>query len=101
MSLIELMPEEAEPRSAERTALVMGYELGSVQRSLVYASHKHAQGDYVGKNAHLQSARIELADLITQCQLLAEQMGWKWLELENDGRERFGERMREIEEGTL
>ena len=61
MSLTELMPEEAEPYSVERTVLVMGYELGSIQKSLVYASHKRNQGDDAGENVHLQSARIELA----------------------------------------
>ena len=101
MSLKDLMPYEAKPDSTERTINVMCYELGSLSKSLVYAEHKASMGNTAGSLAYTANARIELADLITQCYLLAEQMGWKWIDLENDGRERFRQRMEEIEEGTL
>lgn len=99
--LRDLMPCEANPDDPLWTTNIMTYELGSVIKSLVYARHKEVHGEGKSMRAHLANARIEFADLITQCQVLAEQMEWNWLELKNDGRERFEERMRELEDGTL
>lgn len=99
--LRDLMPCEARPDDPLWTTNIMSYELGSVVKGLVYAGHKEVHGEEKSVRAHLANARIGLADLITQCHVLAEQMGWNWLELKNDGRERFEERMRELEDGTL
>ena len=84
-----------------RTTQIMTYELGGIIRSLVYAEHMGRQGRKDRQKAYLAEARVGLADLMTQSQLLAEQMGWRPIDLENDGLERFLERMQEIKEGKL
>jgi len=99
--LTDVMPPEAEPGDPLRTTTIMTYELGGMIKSLVYADHKKRQGQEKSYRARMADARIGLADLITQCHVLAEQLGWKMIDLRNDGMERFEERMREIEEGTL
>jgi len=95
--LVDKMPALAKPEDPIWTTTIMSYELGSVIRALVKARIKSAQGDKDGERAYLAEARIELADLLTQGYLLAEQMGWKRVDLENDGCERFCERMKELE----
>jgi len=99
--LTELMPSQAKPLDPLWTTNIMSYELGAVIRGLVYAHHRKNQTDDSMVSSSLANSRINLADLITQCQLLAEQMDWKWADLVKDGRERFYERMSEIEEGRL
>jgi len=99
--LKELMPPEAGPDDPLRTTNIMTYELGGLVKSLIYADHKRRQGEDDSYAARVADARICLADLLTQGYVLAEQMGWKRIDLENDGKERFEERMREIEEGVL
>jgi len=99
-NLISKMPAEAKPEDELHTCNIMTYELGAVVNSLVWAKHKRSWGDTKGANARRESARVDLADLITQCRLLAEQMYWSWFELERDGQERFLERMKEIEENS-
>jgi len=81
------------------TTTIMTYELGSVIRALTKARNKLAFGDAKGEKAYLAEAKIELADLLTQGFLLAEQMGWKRIDLEHDGYERFCQRMQEYKEG--
>jgi len=99
--LKELIPPEAGPDDPLWTTTIMTYELGSVVRALVRRRVKLTYGDDKGARAYEAEAKIELADLLTQVYVLAEQMGWKRIDLENDGKERFEERMREIEEGVL
>lgn len=77
------------------TTTIMTYELGSVIRALTKARNKKAFKDEKGERAYIAEARIELADLLTQSYLLVEQMGWKRAELENEGKRRFEERMKE------
>ena len=101
IKLTDEMPAGAMPMDELHTCNIMTYELGAVVNGLVYARHKRSWGDVKGANAREKSARINLADLITQCRLLAEQMDWPWFELEKDGQERFFERMKEIEEAKL
>lgn len=96
MHLVDSMPEAAQPEDPIWTTSIMTYELGGVVQGLVYARHKRSWGDEESANAREKSARINLADLIVQCQVLAEQMRWPWMDLENDGMERFLERMAEI-----
>jgi len=81
------------------TTTIMTYELGSVIRALTKARNKAAFKDEKGQKAYLAEARIELADLLTQSYLLVEQMGWRRIELENEGKERFCERMEEYRKG--
>lgn len=101
MMLRDMMPAAARPEEPLRTTSVMTYELGEIISALIRAEHKRAQGDISGMNAYLATARIGFADLRTQGRLLAEQMGWKLTEVENDGLERFQERMKEIADGTI
>ena len=98
--LVEKAPDHANPEDPIWTTTIMTYELGSVVRGLVKARLKRLSGDHKGEKAYLAEARIELADLITQCHFLAEQMKWDRADLIQDGVERFEERMREIEEAT-
>ena len=85
------------------TCNIMTYELGAIVRSLIYAD-RHSGGPAEDKDkerAYLGSARIDLADLILQCRLIAEQAGWDYAELIDDGEERFLERMKEWKDGKL
>jgi NTP pyrophosphatase (non-canonical NTP hydrolase) len=95
--LRDIMPASAGPEEPLHTTNVMLYELGSLTRCLVRMHHRTARGvGDEGTRALKATARIELADLLTQVRLLAEQMGWDMIGLENDGMERFKERMSEI-----
>ena len=85
----------SKPHDPIWTTTIMTYELGSVIRALTKARNKSAYGDTAGERAYLAEAKVELADLLTQGYLLAEQMGWKRIDLENDGCERFETRMNE------
>ena len=96
--LVNAMPPGAQPGNTLKTLVVMGYELGGIQRNLIYAGVTEDPQMY---DARVGGARIELADLITQCRLLAEQYRWSWDSLVADGEERFRERMRELAEGRL
>lgn len=98
MKLIDSIPSYQTPL---RTTQVITYELGGIIRNLIYAGHMERQGEEKRKRAKLAEARIDLADLLTQAHLLAEQMGWELVDLENDGEERFLERMKEIKKGEL
>lgn len=97
--LIEKAPPLAQPDNPIWTTTIMTYELGSLIRALVRARAKSAWGDHKSEKAYLAEARIEAADLLTQLRFLAEQMGWKMIDLENDGQERFCERMDQLENG--
>lgn len=120
--LKEMMPPEAYPESEERTCFIMVYELGAIARSLTYAERALRSPGDTRKNvvrAHYQGVRVNLADLITQCRLLAEQMQvrvsrdpslqspdmqittWGLDALIQDGEERFQLRMEEIRKGEL
>ena len=99
--LRDYMAASAKPETPLRTTNVMSYELGGIIRGLIYAEHKRAQGDVKGMNAHIANARVGHADLLVQLQLLAEQMGWDMVDQENDGMERFRERMTEIKTGVI
>lgn len=85
----------SKPEDPIWTTTIMTYELGSMIRALTKARNKSAYCDKDGERAYLAEAKVELADLLTQGYLLAEQMGWKRIDLENDGKERFIERMEE------
>lgn len=92
------IPESQDPL---RTANIMAYELGYITHDLLYADLKSTWNDEKGVKIRLANARINLADLITMCRLLAEQMDWSWLSLIKDGEERFSDRMEEIEDQRL
>ena len=88
----------AKPNDPIWTTTIMTYELGSVIRALTKARNKRAFKDEKGERAYIAEARIELADMITQAYLLAEQMEWDIIDLENEGKARFEERMKEYNE---
>jgi len=75
--LVDIMPAAAKPTDPLTTCNIMTYELGAVVNGLVYARHKRSWGDLKGAASYTANARINLADLVTQCQLLAEQLGWR------------------------
>lgn len=100
--LRDCMPASAGPEDPLRTTNVMLYELGSLTRCLVRSRHRIARGEAKESiRALTATARIDLADLYTQVRLLAEQMNWDMIGLENDGTERFKERMAEIRKGEI
>jgi len=101
MILKDAMPKQARPSDPIWTTSVMTRELGRVIEGLMYAHHKRSWGDDKGVRIREADARINLADLITQCRVLAEQMSWPWLTLLKDGEERFLERMTDISEKRL
>ena len=88
----------AKPNDPIWTTTIMTYELGSLIRGLTKARNKKAFKDEAGERAYLAEARIECADLITQTYLLAEQMDWDIVDLENEGKARFERRMKEYNE---
>lgn len=89
--LVEKMPDVAKPEDPIWTTVMMMRELGGLVRALCKAQESEEMG-------YDAEARIWLADLITQCYVLAEQKGWKRLELENDGMDRFCRKMEELED---
>lgn len=99
--LKEHMPEKAQPESPERTCLIMTYNLGYVVHEIVYGNNRKTARDPTLVSVHFAEARLNLADLMTQCRLLAEQMGWDEQGLREDGEERFIHRMWELQEGVI
>jgi len=101
MRLQDMIPAKAGPNDPLHTANIMTYEHGSMVRALVRRRVKLAQGDKQGAKAYEAEAKIEHADLVMQCKVIADQMDWKMAEQEKIGLERFQERMEEIKSGTL
>lgn len=91
-----MMPAVAKPEDPIWATTIMTYELGSLIRSLVKARLCEKKGDKKGQAAYLAEARIDLADLRMQSRFLAEQENWKLFEVDEDGYQRFCERMKEI-----
>ena len=83
------------PDTPEATFIVMMWELGGLCRSYQRAM---LHSDDVIRRSYLAEARMSLADLITQCKLLAEQLGYDWGGLVKDGEEAFVERMGNIDQ---
>ena len=96
--LKDFIPKSQDPL---RTCNVMGYELGYIEHDLLYAELRKGWADEDSIKAKIKNARINLANLITICRLLAEQMSWDMGTLWKDGEERLYERMKEIEECRL
>ena len=100
--LKDLIPDIAGgPNDYLKTCNIMTYELGRMIRGLVYMQYSQLSKNELDERIRNKEARIELADLITQCHVIAEQMDWEWKGLEYDGEERFRERMVELKEGRL
>jgi predicted peptidase len=94
LKLKQYLPQDVS--GIDRTVWVMTAELGRMVGCLLYAVNAERRGDPNDKRVYSNSARIECSDLITQCRVLTEQMGWSWEELLADGEERFKERMKEL-----
>ena len=91
--LKDLIPKQRPPHPLYTTN-IMTIELGWVVHGLVYSRYKEEGSDMW--RAYRAESRKNLADLITQCRLLAEQCNWDYDELVIDGEETFRERMKEI-----
>ena len=98
--LTDDMPAVMGPSDPFQTVCVMMYELGDVVKNLSRVRYLQALGAEE-KLVHYreEEARVGLADLIVQCRVLAEQLGWQWSKLEADGLERLKERVLEAKSG--
>lgn len=98
--LVEKMHPDAKPEDPIWTTNIMLYELGLMTKNLIYGwgRRKRARDhdDVLKANAYLADAKMELADLVTQCRVMAEQLDCDWSTLVSDGEERFAERMDEL-----
>lgn len=84
------------------TLVTLNREVGRVAHSLVYGfSAKANKDDEEGAYAYLRFAETEMADVITQCRLLCEQLGWSYEKLLKMGEERYKERMQELKEKKI
>ena len=97
--LIDIMPAAAKPTDPVWTTSIMTSELGGLIKCQTRAYHRVKAGG--SPTAILGNAYIELAGLITQCRVLAEQMNWKWADLQRDGEEQFRDMMKVITEKGL
>jgi NTP pyrophosphatase (non-canonical NTP hydrolase) len=78
-------------QSPERTSEIMTYEATNVMHEII-----HADVYPKLKTQHLDNARKELGDLITQTLLLCEQMNWDWNKVADEGYMSFIDRMKDI-----
>lgn len=92
------MAEKAEPNNSMRTLVILLYELGAVAHDLIYA--KNAPDDRA-RIANMTNAKANMADVLTQLRLLAEQLGINFDELWKEGEERFIERHEELKKGEI
>ena len=79
------------PQSPEFTLRVLNYEVGDLNKILVYM-------DRFGNTGYLGELRLACADALTMLKLFCEQQGFELDELEKVGLERFIHRMKEIKE---
>lgn len=99
-NLISKLDARAKKGIHQRLAVMM-VQLGYIAHGFVYGEHASDKKDARGSAAYFAESRLALADLITQCRVLAEERGWKWDELVADGEERFLERMDELKRGII
>ncbi len=88
--LLSMLDARAKKGVYQRLSVMM-YELGGISRGLVYAEHSTDRKCVATSNAYRAEARVALADLVTQCHLLAEEQGWNWDLVVADGEERMEE----------
>lgn len=88
--LKELKKNEPSSDNIFRRLAIIGYEYGFVQRHLTYAEIFNQ--DEKEKKVHLASAKLELADLITQINILCITMKWDLEELRRLGAQHLEER---------
>jgi len=88
--LKELKKDEPSSDNIFRRLAIIGYEYGFVQRHLTYA--EIFKEDKKERRIQLASARLELADLITQINMLCITMEWDLEELRKLGVQHLEER---------
>ena len=80
------------PQAPEYTARILTYEIGDINKCMIYK-------DRFGKG-YDNELRIAFADSLTMLYLLGEQLGLDMSSVRDDGRERFIERQKECEEAA-
>lgn len=75
------------------TALVLGYEVGSIYHALIYSKRR----PYL-KEGYMAECRLALSDSFAMLRVLSQQLGFRPGELIEDGEERLIERIQEIVE---
>lgn len=70
--------------SIYRTLAVLGYQYGELQKFIVY-SERHPEY----KVAYRGEAKVSLADLLAQAEVLCERFGWVFEEMRELGHMRF------------
>lgn len=88
--LKELKKDEPSSDNIFRRLAIIGYEYGFVQRHLTYA--EIFKEDEKERRIQLTSAKLELADLITQINMLCITMEWDYEELRKLGVKHLEER---------
>lgn len=93
--LREAVPTKYRPDDPMYTFVVMTGELGSLCKQYIRSQHYYIS-DRKMSAAYMAECRQALADLITQCRLLVEELSLDWDGLIRDGEEAFRERMKDI-----
>lgn len=71
---------------------ILSYELGRAINSIYYSIRFPND-----KSTHLKLARIEVGDLITQIQVLCQELGWDFEEVRREGLQHTEERYQDFE----
>lgn len=106
-TLLDMMPPNHDERMAPHvgvllTTSLMTYELGTMVRQVVYGlSALENVGDAKLAKAYFDFARTEMEDLVTQCEVLCQRMGWLWSDILRIGPERMAERMLSIRDKKI
>ena len=83
-------------------SIVLQRELGLLTHAIHYGiSSKANKQDEREAYAYFAHAKTELSDVLTQCRLLCELMGWDYQELLEMGEERYLERMQELKDRRI
>jgi hypothetical protein len=98
--LLQHLDPRAKKGDHQRVACMLT-QLGAISRSTVYGEHAADRKERLQVAAYKAEKRIALADLVAQCRLMAEEEGWDYRILEEDGHERFIERMDELRKGVI
>lgn len=89
--LFELRKKE-KPNNLEGRLCILSYELGRMINSAYYSIRFPKD-----KAIHLKLAKIEMGDLITQIQILCQELNWDFEEVRREGLSHIKERYEEFE----
>jgi hypothetical protein len=84
---------EGDKLSLEERALIIGYEVGDLQRDIFYAEHRPEE-----RTAHLANLKLSIGDAMVQLKMLCEDLGWDAKAIEDLGWQHLKERYVEREE---